>query len=404
MINMKIDKTILNIFYELINANNKRKVGVAEKVCKRLHIPFSKENFKSMKVFSKTNEINDEEIKCFQINFKNHEVEIDILEDRYYIIKRHNDNEYQFIKQFLYEENFLIEETFSLDIDENNFVAISEIYPSSAICIENDDKCIMRSHTNDSYIDLAAKEIHAVKSFINEVNEKDEYDYQEVTYFLSKEEMYYTKIRKSLNNGALIAGISLDKPNYTVNYRETNKEEKLLYKNLGLLEESNIKRPKMYIYGIYGINKSFEINLVKSFDIIYIKYTENKNSKIIKINGNNKRSISIEELMVIKETLINEIGDKEYYEWIDEFIDEAIRRATIRKEKNLRDITSFNSDILDHMILEGKGIYGNQSDKTIEQRAVDIYNGKEVIPKWFDVYNIKPLKLNIEHQAKVANK
>ena len=393
---MAIDKTLLNI-YRGIAENNPRSSRKAEMICKGLKIPFKKEEFKSMKVFNRKDIFGNIIVNSFQINTKNCEIEIDILEDRYFVTRRFKNNGYQFINQYLYEENYLLEETFNLEGDNDSFATLDECYPRSSICVENNNKSVTRFHIEDSYIDFEKREIFGMKNFINEVQEETEYEHKEVVYFLDKQDMYYYIVKKSLNVGTFMAGVSLGSPTYNMGTEDMEGEEKRIFRNLGMIEDSIIVDPKIYMFGTYkenDINKYFEINILKLHDNIYFRIVENtKNKCILSINPLNIGNISIGELYIIKRVLIEKLQDKPYIDWITNYLDEAIERAEIRINNDLRNISSYNQDILDFLILEGKGIYYQEKGKNMSLRAYELYERKSLIPKWIDSVNIKPLEL-----------
>ena len=401
---MDLEKSTLRIFRSLAKSNPRR-AEVAERICKRLSIPFAKEKFKNIKVTTRDNGYTDEPVDCILINFTDHEIEISILDDRYFITKRFNDNEYQFVKQYLYEGNFLLEESFSLSADEDTFIAISECYPSSAVCVENEEKSIMRCHREDNYIDYIQRKVISMKSFISEITDKDEYLYQELIYFLDKESMYNINIRKSNNtNNTFIAGITTDKPKEMLNSEDLTEEEHRLFYNLGMIDNSPVTYPKMYFAGSYednGTVNTFEIHVLKIDKTIVVRIVDNNDKKNAIVNNTTKGAIKISELEFLKTNLTKILENRPYINWILDYFDEVIYRLNEKYTHSYTSLASYNKDIFDYMIIEGKNILGDISTNTIEKRAFDLYNRRSIIRNYLDDINLEPLVVKKEEVKKL---
>ena len=397
MIIMDLSKSTLRIFRGLAESNPK-KASVAERICKKINFPFNKDKFKRLKATTRESEYSKTPIDCILIQFEDNEIEITILDDRYFVTNRYNDNEYQFVKQYLYENNYLLEESFSLEADEETFVAITECYPSSAVCIENDEKSIMRCHREDSYIDHINNTIVSMKSFINEITDKEEYLYQELIYFLEKDGMYNINIRTSNNSdNKFLAGISTDTPKEMLNNEDLTEDELRLFLNLGMIDNSPVKHPKIYFSGTYVENetlKTFEIHILKDSKGIFIRRIDNKEKQLIKISNAKEGAFRIEELEFVKNNLDKITNDKPYTKWVSDYLDEVIYRLNEKYTKGYFGLTSYNKDIFDYMIIEGKDLTGGTENPKIEKRAYDLYMRKSIIRNYLDDINLEPLSID----------
>lgn len=397
---MALDKSLMNIFWGLAEANE-TKFKNAKRLCNAIGIPLREEEFKSIKATERFSDENDYIAKSIEIDCDNYVIEVTILEDRYIVSKRFDESQYLFIKQYLYENNFLLEESFSLCADEDTFINITECYPSSYVVVENEDKMIMRGHTEECYIDFKNKEIFGMKDFTNEIREDDQYEFKEVVNFIEKDNLYYLSVRKNPEVGLFAAGATLNAPKYKLKYDDPEKEEGELLRALGLTSDRNLKRPKMYMYGNYqegDINHSFEVDVLKDDKIIGLRVVDDKkNSNLYKIRINNRGAIDVDEIRFLRNCMMDILKDKKYKEWVVTYLDELLYRAMIRKDNDFRNINSYDGDIFDFLIIDGKSINGDEENKKkIEERAYGIYMGREKVHRLLDDVSVEPLEINEE--------
>ena len=392
----------MNIFWSMADSNE-TKFKNAERICRVLGITIKEEDFRNIRALTRDSEENNYDAKSIIIELDNYNIEVIILEDRYFLVKKYDEYDYQFVKQYMYEDNFLLEESFSLGVDDETFVNLTECYPSSYLIIENDEKMIMRSHTQDGYVDFKSKSLFGMKDFINEIKEGDNYEFKEVVNFLDKDSLYYINVRKNPEVGMFLGGATLDVPQYNISVDESEKEEGMLLKSLGMTEGRTIKHPKINIFGSYQNDDTihtFEIDILKNDQFIFLRVVnDKKDSNMYKIRNVIKGAISIEEIRYVRNCLFDILKDKEYQDWVITYFDELLYRTIVRRSNDLKDINTFDSDIFDYYVLEGKDINGDEEGKPIEERALDLFIGRDRIPRLLDNVSIEPLRLNKEKEV-----
>ena len=397
MINMT-NRTVLDIFKSLVEVRPKDK-KIAARICNLVKIPFAEKDFIEMHIIERENDITDSPVNSIIITFKNREIEITILDELYFVTTSHNNNEYQFIKEYIYGEEEPLSESFALD-NGHCMISIRDEYPSQALIMENDNISISRIHTENNYIDYKKMQGISIINFTDEIKTNNFERHQEVFYFQDENAMYHTNLTIKQEEFSMMAGASLSYPRYKLLTEDLSSEWRQLFKNIGIDKNTQVKHPKIYFTCNYiednYINR-LEIHIIKDSNGFLLRIVKNKDAKTYRIKGDNTPNITINDLKMLKRFLANQLKEEAYIDLLANYLDELILRASMRHSTDFENINSYNKDIFDFYINEGKSIYGS-SIKSIEQRAFDIYLRKENLNTLLENISIPDLSIK-EHSS-----
>ena len=388
--------TLINLRDYIKNGDSKN-FEIASTLCSMFGIPFEEKEFVMMEASTREVEDYNEVIPSIIIHTNRWELEIDILSDRYFLNREWNNNEYQFVKQFRYNTNELINQTFSLEVNEDVYIALKESYSFNALCLDSDEKTLVRTHQDTAFPNIYDGEVGRVKTFTNEVTGLNTVYYNEVVYFESDEDLYDVTINKR-EDAVFLAGATLNNPEFFLEKTEYQ-EDDIIYEELGLLNDDyddELKRPTIFCYGKYldeGVTKEYQLKIRKNSDILEIGIIDDSGEKSYNFNNRDIGPINIHDIEFLIDILFTLLDDKEYKNSILDYIQDINYKLEYRQANDLNDVNCYNNDKFDRIINEGK-FNSSIKRKTIEQRGFELYNQKEELLSLFNGIDSPYLDIN----------
>ena len=387
---MIIDKYLLMNYFDLVKNDNN--VEIALELCNKLGIRLDKEDFLSINACKKKNEFNGVVIPSIIIRSNKWEMEINILDDRYITTKGWKQNEYQFVRQISYIDNEIIEEAFSLDIDGEKYIALNQSDTYKAVCLDSDEKSIIRIHQDSKSRSMLDDSIEEIKCFSNEVTTTEVSFFNEVVYFENDEDLYDVTIDKK-EDQLFLAGATLNIPEFSITGSRYT-EDILVYEQLGIIrtendEENVYNPPTIFIYGEHLKNEEivkYVVKITKYAEEISVTFGENENSKKFKLVDRDVGPISIQDLELIIDNLFVLLDTKEYRNLVVGYLTDIKNRLDFRQDHDLEEIDSYNNDQVDRLL--------NDKSETIEQQGFNIYLNKEHIKEVFENADIPSIDVN----------
>ena len=401
VINM-VSKSTLNIFRNLAELRS-NDYEIARRISNALNLHIKEEEFVNMSVKTRKTPYNNEEISCINIKLEKHDIEITILDTSYYVTNSYN-NEYQIIREFLYEVKEPITESFGIN-NGKCYVSIKEEYPYSSIVIENKDMSIKRTHLENYYSDSKGKNGIFITTFVNDVDTDKYSEHNEVLYFPNKNEMYHVSVVNKEDEYSFIGGATLNSPRYRLYPAEMTQEVTEIYEKVGIMEDSKTKYPKIFMKTHYitdDIINRVELHLIKYKSMIGIQLNDNGEAITDQFPGIRNNNITLEDLYRIKDRMINKYGDKPYIDLLTHYLDELIARLTVRIEHDFESIVSYNGDVLDFYINQGK-VINDVPGKDIAHRGFDLYLRKNNLEVLFDTIKIPDITIKSDKESLTNN-
>ena len=299
--------------------------------------------------------------------------------------------EYQFVKQYLYDNNYLKEETYTLSIDDLTFIGLRESLSTKALCLYTDLKSVVRTHQNSAIMNPLDESIIRIKTFTNDVETEDSNYYNEVVYFEEDEEIYDVTINKTIDS-VFLGGATLSFPDYRLEMKK-DKELEMIYDEIGILyveDDKSYPLPTIACMGKYlkdGQNKDYIIRIKKDSDILRIEITDETGSKFYRCPNRDVGPISIQDLELIIENLSEILKDKEYKNSIIDYIEEIQHKLDNRQNYDFNDMCYYNRDSFDQIItgewqplvdnLQPRDNTNNKKPYSLEEKGFALYSKKE---------------------------
>ncbi len=387
---MIINKEVLLKYRKLLSSNPKD-LSLVKEFLKLLNISINDEEFISCSTPTMKEEVNNTEVPCIVISSQKWELEINILDDRFFLNRSWNNDEYQFVKQYLYDNNYLKEETYTLSIDDLTFIGLRESLSTKALCLYTDLKSVVRTHQNSAIMNPLDESIIRIKTFTNDVETEDSNYYNEVVYFEEDEELYDVTINKTVDS-VFLGGATLSFPDYRLEMKK-DKELEMIYDEIGILyveDDKSYPLPTIACMGKYlkdGQNKDYIIRIKKDSDILRIEITDETGSKFYRCPNRDVGPISIQDLELIIENLSEILKDKEYKNSIIDYIEEIQHKLDNRQNYDFNDMCYYNRDSFDQIItgewqplvdnLPPRDNPNNKKPYSLEEKGFALYSKKE---------------------------
>ena len=372
--------------------NNPQDLELAKKIAAATNVYFLDEKYIGLSIEER--EQGNHTIPHIIIELKDKKIEIIIQDETYSVISTSNED-YFFKKVYHYNSEKPIIEVFHIK-KSTGTMDIAQIGLVGMVVIKNENITFARSHMENTSSNSLGYEEHLVKNAANSIEIDNYHYYDEVLYFPQKEDMYLVRLYKKEKEFTCSAGASLNIPKFKTDTSNLDEDRKTIFNALGMGIGSQMKTPNINFTCSYetpsgSCNAKIQIIKIKS-DIIF-KIEENNEVSADSIHGSDGINITLDDLYLIKDYISNKLGDKPYLTFLLSFIDELIKRLNYRLEHDFSNPISYDGDIFDFIITEGKGNHYT-SAKSIEERGFDIYSGRYNMDKLFSAVKIPEVGIN----------
>ena len=386
-----------------------------KKLLKKLFdLDITKEEFTSFSVSDK-----EEIIPSFKIVCKNRNIKINIGKEGYNIIYMSKEGDVIYDFKNYYDSNIIASQSFTIK-ESDNSLTIKDEDTSKTVSINNNNTSLTRTYDekvvfdNDSF--QFCYEIHT-----NKLETDDIKQYNELFFFPGFYSMYHIQVCSVYDEYKYQAAASLGIPEFEMSPISINKTVIDLFDKIGARCGSVYNNPKIVFTCHYPDDNYINylnIEVTKYYNMLRLDVRDNEERCVINITGSNYQELTIDDLLLLKEKihipLKNNICLKLYLNYIDELIERAEKVISTELTNNppnynpsvLSDIndiyddtdlsnriTSYNEDIFDLFINEGRTIFCKKAKDFLE-RTQDLMAYKDSLDSLIASIKIPDIKLN----------